>query len=279
MQKPSDDTLVAYLDGELDESARTEVEAWLDSDTVIRDRLAALTESASLLRAAFDPVLHEPVPEQLLAAARGETLGGADVNKVARLDAARQKRWTAPRWLHWAAAAGLGGLVIGGGLGYFVAGPDEAQQQVAAVQTANWLDNIAGYHKLFVSAGANDTALVDVPASDDAARKAVQKLPSDFRLPNLQPWGLQFQGARYLFIEGEPGTQLFYTTDNKALGPITVVVAATTKPDLAPTFDRRGNLNVLYWRHHGHAYALVGTADIGYLWNISNDIAYQLDAI
>jgi hypothetical protein len=24
---------------------------------------------------------------------------------------------------------------------------------------------------------------------------------------------------------------------------------------------------------------LVGTADIGYLWNISNDIAYQLDAI
>ena len=78
-------------------------------------------------------------------------------------------------------------------------------------------------------------------------------------LPNLKPWGLQFQGARYLFIEGQPATQLFYTTDNKALGPLTVVVANSTKPDLAPTFDRRDNLNVLYWRHHGHAYALVGT--------------------
>ena len=38
-------------------------------------------------------------------------------------------------------------------------------------------------------------------------------------------------------------------------------------------------MNLLYWRHHGHAYAIVGTADIGYLWNIANDIAWQLDAI
>ena len=57
------------------------------------------------------------------------------------------------------------------------------------------------------------------------------------------------------------------------------MVGDPTKPDLAPTFDRRDDLNMLYWRHHGHAYALVGTADIGYLWNISNDIAYQFDAI
>ena len=69
------------------------------------------------------------------------------------------------------------------------------------------------------------------------------------------------------------------TTDNKALGPITLVVGASAKADLAPTFDHRDDLNLLYWRHHGHAYALVGTANIGYLWNIANDIAWQLDAI
>ena len=104
-------------------------------------------------------------------------------------------------------------------------------------------------------------------------------LIAELKLPNLKPWGLAFQGARYLVVEGQPATQLFYTTDNKALGPLTVVIASTTKSDLAPTFDRRGDLNVIYWRHHGHVYALVGTADIGYLWNISNDIEYQLDAI
>jgi len=275
MQKPNDEVLVAYVDGELEESERAEVEAWLEADAVLRERVAGLAESARLLRAAFDPVLHEPVPERLLAAARG---GAAP--QVVDLATERKKRFGARYWAQWAAAAGVAGLLIGGSVGYFLGGPGASDQQTANLQTSNWIDNIAGYHKLFVSAGANDTALVDVPASDsDAARKAVQKLPADFRLPNLQPWGLQFQGARYVFIEGQPGTQLFYTTDNKALGPVTVVVAATTKPDLAPTFDRRANLNVLYWRHHGHAYALVGTADIGYLWNISNDIAYQLDAI
>ncbi len=279
MQKPSDEILVAYLDGALDWQTRGEVEAWIEHDAALRDRLLSLAMSAGLLRAAFDPVLHEPVPERLLAAARGKTLPA--VRNLVGNGKKHEPRYFAGRpWTHWAAAAGVAGLLIGGGFGYFVAGPITAQQQAAQLASANWLDNIAAYHKLFVKAGADDVALADVPAKAAAGvRKAVEKLPPNFRRPNLQPWGLQFQGARFLFIEGQPATQLFYTTSNKALGPLTVVIAVTTKPDLAPTFDRRDGLNVLYWRHHGHAYALVGSADIGYLWNILNDIAYQLDAI
>lgn len=279
MQKPSDEILVAYLDGVLDWQTRGEVEAWIEHDAALRDRLLSLAMSAGLLRAAFDPVLHEPVPERLLAAARGKTLPA--VRNLVGNGKKHGPRYFAGRpWTHWAAAAGVAGLLIGGGFGYLVAGPITAQQQAAQLASANWLDNITAYHKLFVKAGADDVALADVPAKAAAGvRKAVEKLPPNFRRPNLQPWGLQFQGARFLFIEGQPATQLFYTTSNKALGPLTVVIAVTTKPDLAPTFDRRDGLNVLYWRHHGHAYALVGSADIGYLWNILNDIAYQLDAI
>ena len=110
------------------------------------------------------------------------------------------------------------------------------------------------------------------PATATRARHAEAAAPIS-ALPNLKPWGLVFQGARFLIVEGRPATQLFYTTDNKALGPLTVVVGTSSKPDLAPTFDHRDDVNLLYWRHHGHAYALVGTADIGYLWNIHNDIA------
>ncbi len=279
MQKPSDEIIVAYVDGELEASVRAEVEVWLESDAAGRDQVARLAESAQLLRAAFDPVLHEPVPERLLAAARGESVSTVVDMSVARDQRANLRRSSRP-WMQWAAAAGVAGLLIGGGVGFFLGGPGANNQQAANLASANWIDNITGYHKLFVSAGPDDLALVDVPANGgDAGRKPVQKLPSDFRLPNLQPWGLQFQGARFLFIEGQPGTQLFYTTDNKALGALTVVVANTNRPDLAPAFDRRGDLNVISWRHHGHAYALVGAADLGYLWNISNDIAYQLDAI
>jgi anti-sigma factor RsiW len=278
MPKPSDETLIAYLDGELDESVRAEIADQLERDSDLRLRAQRLGESAALLRTAFDPVLREPLPQRLIAAARGETQKVVSIAARLKRTMAGQRRW----WIGVPVAASLAGLLIGGGLGFF-AGDERsmtaAQEAQADLATGNWLDSIAGYHKLFVNAGSNDTDLADVPPNDGNAHKGSQKLPPDFRLPNLKPWGLEFQGARFLIVEGRPATQLFYTTDNKALGPLTVVVASSTKADLAPTFDHRDDLNLLYWRHHGHAYALVGTANIGYLWNIANDIGWQLDAI
>jgi anti-sigma factor RsiW len=277
MQRPSDETLIAYLDGELPEGERAEIAAALEHDGALGDHVRRLAESGTLLRAALDEVLREPLPERLIAAARGE--GATVVSIATRLRRAmrEQRRW----WIGVPVAASLMGLAIGGGLGYFAGdqqGVTATEQAQADLSAQSWLDNIAGYHKLFVNAGSGDVGLADVPATGDA-RAVSQKLPPDFHLPNLKPWGLVFQGARFLIVEGRPATQLFYTTDNKALGPITLVVGTSSKPDLAPTFDHRDDLNLLYWRHHGHAYALVGTADIGYLWNIANDIAWQLDAI
>jgi len=278
MQRPSDEKLIAYLDGELSESERAEITDALEHDSELRLAAQRLGESAALLRAAFDEVLREPLPPRLIAAARGETAKVVSIALRVKRAMIEQRRW----WIGVPVAASILGLAIGGGLGYFAGdqqGTDAAEQAQENLAAHNWLDSIAGYHKLFVNAGADDASLVDVPANADDARKASQKLPADFHLPNLKPWGLVFQGARFLIVEGRPATQLFYTTDNKALGPITLVVGTSSQPDLAPTFDHRDDLNLLYWRHHGHAYALVGTADIGYLWNIANDIAWQLDAI
>lgn len=267
MQKPSDERLIAYLDGELAEGERAEIALWLERDEALRERAAELTESAALLRNALDEVLREPVPERLIAAARGETTG--TVTDLAAPRATRARRFGDRRWwIGMAAAASIFGIMVGSGIGYFVGEPKAPEDQRAA---AGWLDNAAVYHNLYVNAGTDDHLGFDVAAG--------QKLPQNFRVPNLKPWGLDFQGVRYLIIEGRPATQLFYTTDNKALGPLTVVVAKTSKPDVAPAWEKHDNVNLLYWRHHGTAYALVGTADIGYLWNIHNDIAYQLDAI
>ncbi|MGO9787357.1 MAG: anti-sigma factor family protein [Stellaceae bacterium] len=286
MQGPSDETLIAYLDGELAGAERLAVAQALAEDDALRARAQRLNDSTRLIRAAYDAVLREPVPERLIAAARAKESDALIRRVVAQLGRWRDMMGERAWWIGAPAAASLAGIVLGAGLGYFVAsqqGVTLAAQQAALngnLTAANWLDNIAGYHKLFINAGPDDRQLMDVPAdgNTDALRKAGQ-LPSDFHLPDLKPWGLAFQGARFLVVEGQPSTQLFYTTDNQALGPLTVVVASSSKPDLAPTFDRRGDLNLLYWRHHGHEYALVGTADIGYLWNISNDIAWQLDAI
>jgi len=285
MQKPSDEVLIAYLDGELDAKRADEVAAAIASDPALAREVQMLAETAGALRAAFDDVLHESVPDRLLAAARGE-LGGDKVVKFPepRKGSAAQ---SVADWRRWAAlpvAASVACLIVGGGLGYLMAtqspiGVAVQPQEQALAANSNWLDNVAGYHKMFVNAGANDVALVDIPADPQSAGGHKLALPQDFRLPDLKPWGLTYQGGRVLFIEGRPATQLFYTTDNKALGPVTVVVASTSLADKAPTPDQRGDVNMLWWRHHGHEYAVVGTANHGYLWNIHNDLAWQLDGI
>ena len=123
---------------------------------------------------------------------------------------------------------------------------------------------------------------VDAPATGDfreALQKISQSLPQEVRLPDLKPWGLSFRSAKLVVAEGRPAAELVYTTDNKAIGPLTLIIGSSKLPDISPTFDRRQDVNLLYWRHQGRAYALVGQADIGYLWGIANDVAWQLDAI
>jgi len=289
MQQRSDDRLVAYLDGELEVAHRREVEAWLDADPAARQQLAALAESARLLRLALDETIHEPVPDRLIAAARGETAPPRADAQILPFRRRLGPQIIGPRrwWMGLPVAASLFGLLVGSGIAYLgasrlaldgVAGKQTTLEATAANNL--WLDNAAGYFKLVVSAGDNPP--VDVPATGDpreALQKISQSLPQEVRLPDLKPWGLSFRGARLVVEEGRPAAALVYTTDNKAIGPLSLIIGSSKQPDISPTFDRRQDVNLLYWRHQGRAYALVGQADIGYLWGIANDVAWQLDAV
>jgi anti-sigma factor RsiW len=289
MQKHSEEALIAYLDGELDPAEQHHVEAWADGDPEARDRMSALTHSADLVRRAYADIVDEPVPDRLLAAARGETAVAAPLpqSEVVVLPPRRATRpvFGRGRYIGLAAAAALFGILIGG-TGTFVGmrslprGNDAEQTQLAAATAQRlWLDNAAASYKLAVNAG--DGMLVDVPASNDP-REALQRISQNVpqvRLPDLKPWGLTLRGARLVVVDGRPAAQLVYVADDKALGPVTLVISAAKQPDLSPTIERRQDVNLLYWRNQGRAYALVGRADIGYLWGIANDVAWQLDAI
>ena len=289
MQRLGDDRLVAYLDGELETAQRREVEAWLEADPAARQQMTALADSTHLLRLAYDDVLHEALPDRLIAAARGETIAAqapAQILPFHGRAGARpmvSNRW----WIALPVAASLFGLLVGGGAAYLGVAkllPDSPGGKRPAVEVAAangaWLDNAAGYFKLFVNAG--DSPVLDVPATGDsgeALQKISQSLPQKIQLPDLKPWGLSFRGAKLVVAEGRPAAELVYTTENKAIGPLTLIIGSSKLPDISPTFDRRQDVNLLYWRHDGRAYALVGQADIGYLWGIAHDVAWQLDAI
>lgn len=114
--KPDDETLMAYADGELDANDRAEVEAAIAQDPEVA---AAVTRHRALrvrLRAAFDDVLQEPVPDRLVQAARaaGPAGSGAVVDLAQARSAKAERsgrRWSAREWGAMAACVVAGVLV------------------------------------------------------------------------------------------------------------------------------------------------------------------------
>lgn len=267
MLQPSDEVLVAYLDGELDEARSAEISAAIEQDPMLRARLTSLTEMAALIREAFEPVMREPVPEHLFAAIHAKDSGTVvafPAKTVQRVMAANVRRW----WLGTAIAASFVCLLFGASVGY-IANDNAGAEQVSSHQ----LDNFAGYHDLLVgSAGASELSSLDFTDTKP-------KLPSDVALPDLHAWGLTFVEGRRIIAEGKPAFQFSYNTDNKELGPVTLFVTNSSETDVEPTFGTRGNVNMLYWRHRGHGYYIVSTANKGWMWGLKNDIAYQLKAL
>jgi hypothetical protein len=118
----SDETLMAYADGELDAATRASVEAAMHDDPEIAKRVARHRALRETMQGAFAAVLQEPVPDRLIAAARGRTATpqtAAPQSTVADLSLAREnarrKASTGPRWQPAAMAASL---LLGLGLGF-----------------------------------------------------------------------------------------------------------------------------------------------------------------
>jgi hypothetical protein len=114
--KFSDETLMAYADGELDEAQRAEVERALDTDPALAERVLQHQALRSDVFAAFAPILDEPVPPALTAAALPGKVADLSAARAAR---AAPRRWSWPEWGALAASLAVGVLV-----GSMVAGTD-----------------------------------------------------------------------------------------------------------------------------------------------------------
>ena len=103
----TDVDVTAYVDGELDASARAEFETRLKADPALQGQVERAQRLRALLQSSYAPVMEEPVPQRLKDALLRP--------KVESLDAARaRRRWT-PTWaqLGGMAASVVLGLLIG----------------------------------------------------------------------------------------------------------------------------------------------------------------------
>jgi hypothetical protein len=131
----SDETLMAYADGELDPVVRAAVESAMREDPQIEGRVAAHRSLRQRVQAAYSSELLEDVPEALLAAVRtgADRPQGRVVNlQVARAASERAATERAAsgarpaRWRWETAAAMAASIVVGVGLGFFMWGQSES---------------------------------------------------------------------------------------------------------------------------------------------------------
>ncbi|HWL62413.1 MAG TPA: hypothetical protein VNQ32_06440 [Steroidobacteraceae bacterium] len=102
--------LAAYVDGELDATAAARIEAQLVQDAALATRVARQRALRAQLRAAFDPVVQEPVPPKLLAALEGRGSAAVPIG-IARAPASPLQ--ASPMWWGAAAASVLLALLAG----------------------------------------------------------------------------------------------------------------------------------------------------------------------
>jgi hypothetical protein len=158
VNKLSDETFFAWLDGELAGPEAAEVEALVASDAGLSARAAEHRALAGRLRSAFDPVARAPVPERIAAPLRPRviSLAGWRAKTVARASG------RVPQWAAMAATLALGlfvGTMIGAGSG---SAPLDARD--GAIYAAGSLDG--ALDRQLASAGADGDVRVGLTFRD-----------------------------------------------------------------------------------------------------------------
>src|SRR5258706_4472125 len=124
----SDETLMAYADGELDAAARAAVESAMREDPQIEARVAAHRTLRRKVLEAYSAELSEDVPERLLAAARGVEGTRSKVVNLEDARAAMERRASRGRPLRpqWRTAGENGAkFIAGAGRGFFFLGQSQ----------------------------------------------------------------------------------------------------------------------------------------------------------
>jgi hypothetical protein len=232
MNTPSDEQLVAYLDGELDGDDRHQLDHAIAEDSLLSLRVQWLSRSNLPYKKAYDELAQQAPLDRLQA----------------RLDAipSPQRPGFNRRWFIGGAAAAL---LAGGVLA------DRLFLGWHAAQSNNWRALVGDYMALYVP------QTLDHLPTDEASQRA-QLRTIDARLGlNLSPAtlklpGAEFKRAQMLEYDGVPIAQIVYL-DAKH-GPLALCVTRSNSGSQPLAHERQREMNVVYWTAREHAWMLIG---------------------
>jgi hypothetical protein len=223
----TDEQLMAYADGELDEVARGEIAAAIARDPALAARVQEHEALRARLQSTFGPVLEERIPDRLVAAVNVSSRDELTELRQARARKREQSRWSWPAWGAIAASLVMGILI---GRALFDADSSTLVERngnlVASGALADALErnlsNEEGNHRIvlsfrsddgtycraFSSRGDADVAGLACRADDEWTIRTVSELDSGSQQYELASSGLPASvlAAVDTHIDGEPLT-------------------------------------------------------------------------
>jgi hypothetical protein len=199
----SDETLMAYADGELAPAERAAIEQAMQADPAIAEAVARHRALRQDIAAAFAGILDEPVPARLQPPAAAPVLS-LDAARAARAAQAAppptRRRWSWPEWGALAAMLMVGvlvGKVVPQGAQPAIAG--NGNQVVAQGELASALDRQvggkdAGAVRVGVSFAARDGGYCRSFVMGTSAGLACRE-GGQWRIPVMAETGAEAQGA------------------------------------------------------------------------------------
>jgi anti-sigma factor RsiW len=238
-EMPSEELLVAYLDGELAGMERARIESLIETDNVVAARYEFLSRSEMAFYDAFEPLLANAPTAKLEA-----ILSSLDSPVTAE---PAPRGWSRRGFM--AAAVGLFFVGVAADRGYL------ALKQASGDHGDDWRAVVAEYLSLYTP----DT-LANL-ASDERSQSAQLKTVGDRLGINLPVEAVSLPGialkrAQVLQYDDKPLGQIAYLDPDH--GPMALCIVRSSGGPHSPETERRHGMNVVYWSDEAHGYMLIG---------------------
>ena len=227
----TDDILRQFLDGELEDAKRTEIETAMLSDADLEDRIMALDDLAAAVKAVMTDL-----PSEARVADLAPTAAPA-----ATTVAAPQRPWA------MLAAACAIGVVIGLGGTWF-----------ATDASPDWRVEVAHYQALYTPTTIGEIDLAPGEAEAQVTR-ATAKVGATLPVAELAALdGLKLRRAQTLGFEGAPLAQIVFAHSSGA--PVALCLIRTGDEETLAMGERL-NMASADWAVDGVEYLLIGDID------------------
>ncbi|WP_322103315.1 anti-sigma factor [Paraburkholderia sp. J41] len=263
--KVDETLLMAYVDGELPQAQRAEVEAFVAGDAQAAELVRLLRASQHDYREAFEAETLPPLPASLAAsvddlvrahrsaanAPQMPPTSQAAQTPQAAARAPLRSRWrTVPSWLAAACVAGAfcAGLMLH-------VEPFNGNAPTAASGMAPWVAAAVGYQALYTRDSVSYSQ-GDIEHAPGVVKDIRAEDHLDLQVPDLSQAGLEFKRIQRLNFNHKPLVQIVYLPRKGP--PIALCVIREPKPDAGPQGRSVDSMRVITWRQAQVGYALIG---------------------